>query len=534
MGAEQAPEPEPSHTGSSCAQGARAPSGFQSPPPARRGGPSSPTSRKGKKHRFLGALKPPRTSKRAIPELTKDKAALAKQCLRDLERGVVIISVPDSGLGDSFGVQLAEALCPSSGQPCQVKMLELERNQLGEPTAAGLGRALASASSRLQVIELGSNALGDSGSRALADGLKASGSLQQLDVHDNGIGPLGADYLSAALVGNQHVKALHLGGNRIGPNGVRILVESLEQNFALRTLSLFDCGLGDLGAQYVARSLSRASRLRELSIGSNAIRDHGAAALSEMLKVNRVLRELQLERNEVGDAGGIMIAESLAVNHGLQQLWLPENPITEVAILKFAEYLEKNTGIQNLGLSFNGGPDSACVEALRRAKRKRLERRRAAMRSARADQPSHATKMSTRSAAADGDQSARVSARSGFSARSAFNVALVSARDSPAGARAGAGDDADAFLDLDQMPTSVSEAVIGEIQELEADLNDRLLVWELPMPSARTPRTPTAREDEGSDSSDGRVNEELPTVFAESDEEGACAGVFAESDEEGN
>ncbi|CAK0901902.1 unnamed protein product [Prorocentrum cordatum] len=227
-----APDDGAPHQGSSCAQGARAPSGFQSPPPTLMGGPSSA---KGKRGRWLGSLKPPRTSKRepgaAVVTMgdirnagSAEKAALAKRCLRDLARGAASVSVPGSGLGDSFGVQLAEVLCASGGQPSPVKMLELERNMLGEPTARGLGRALASASSRLQVLELGSNALGDGGARALADGLQASGCLQQLDVHSNGIGPLGAEHLAGALAGHQHVRALHLGENRIGPNGARMLI----------------------------------------------------------------------------------------------------------------------------------------------------------------------------------------------------------------------------------------------------------------------------------------------------------------------
>ncbi|CAK0901901.1 unnamed protein product [Prorocentrum cordatum] len=248
-----------------------------------------------------------------------------------------------------------------------------------------------------------------------------------------------------------------------------------------------------------------------------------------MLVANRTLRELQLDNNEIGDPGAIAIAESLEPNQVLQQLWLPENPITEAAIMKFAEYLEVNTGIQNLGLSFNGGPDSACVEALRRAKRKRLERQRVQRRPDDWSVPAPA-KMSSRSAA-QGDEAAGSPRSSRLSSRSAFDAAIGSARG--AAAEAGAG----AFLGLDQMPADVSEAVIGEIHELEADLNNRLLVWELPQQSARTPRSsrafaPAVTEGDSDSSGAPKVEEGDSDSSGGGDIQG-CAGVFVDSDSDG-
>lgn len=95
----------------------------------------------------------------------------------------------------------------------QASELKLDACGIGTGGAGALG-VLLRASSRLKVLDVGSNHLSDVGATLLADVLRSSTSLTKLRLHDNDIGQAGGGALAAMLTTNRAIERLDLRGNR--------------------------------------------------------------------------------------------------------------------------------------------------------------------------------------------------------------------------------------------------------------------------------------------------------------------------------
>ena len=74
------------------------------------------------------------------------------------------------------------------------------------------------------------NSIGDEGTAALSDALKANSTLETLELRNNEIGAAGAQSLAGMLQVNRALTSLDLRFNGIGAGGAKAIADSLPQS----------------------------------------------------------------------------------------------------------------------------------------------------------------------------------------------------------------------------------------------------------------------------------------------------------------
>ena len=88
---------------------------------------------------------------------------------------------------------------------------------------------------------------------------------------------------------------LDLGGNALGKKGGRAMGEALAVNTTLTQLGLYAKPIGSTGASAISQALEVNTALTVLDLGNNCIRGKGARKMAKALQVNHVLTTLRLE-----------------------------------------------------------------------------------------------------------------------------------------------------------------------------------------------------------------------------------------------
>ena len=134
--------------------------------------------------------------------------------------------------------------------------------------------------------------------------------------------------VSGVLMSNTKLTMLDLSKNRIGDAGAHALEVALAGAVGLQTLTLSCNRIGDDGACAIAAALrmaiaigwapGAAGGLKELMLAWNQIGDRGAGALAKALP--NKLRRLDLRANRVGNAGVAELFRALPTGPALDEL----------------------------------------------------------------------------------------------------------------------------------------------------------------------------------------------------------------------
>ncbi|MEU6298177.1 gala protein [Streptomyces erythrochromogenes] len=225
--------------------------------------------------------------------------------------------------------------------------VDLCKQGLGPAGAARLLPA-AAASAHATHLLLGTNAIGDTGARTLAEALTADGhGLHTLYLGCNRIGPDGVGSLAGALADDTTVRALWLKRNPLHEDGTRILAALLHRNTALRTLDLVNTGIDGDGVRLLLDALlEREPPLERLFLGGNGLGPDTAPLLAALIREAGV-RELYVPANHLGDAGVAVLAAAAADSAHPVRLGLGGNGIGAVGARALAASLG---GIEALDL----------------------------------------------------------------------------------------------------------------------------------------------------------------------------------------
>ncbi|MFD5616990.1 gala protein [Streptomyces yangpuensis] len=190
--------------------------------------------------------------------------------------------------------------------------VDLCKQGLGPAGAARLLPA-AAASAHATHLLLGTNAIGDTGARTLADALAAEEhGLHTLYLGCNRIGPDGVGSLAGALTEDTTVRALWLKRNPLFADGARTLAALLRRNTALRTLDLVNTGIGADGVHLLLDALlEREQPLERLFLGGNGLGPDAAPLLAALIR-DAGVRELYAPANHLGDEGTAALAAAAA------------------------------------------------------------------------------------------------------------------------------------------------------------------------------------------------------------------------------
>jgi hypothetical protein len=231
-----------------------------------------------------------------------DKEEKFKPFLENLNkfdlRTVRSIDLSDKALTSNETIQILNIL--SAKKDVVIETLDLYRNNIDD--TAGLLFP-----NSLQVLNLGSNNIGDEGAKGLP--LAGLSKLQTLNLGGNNIGAEGAKGLPLAALSK--LTSLSLIDNNIGAEGAKGL--SLATLTALKTLGLFGNNIGDEGA----RGLQLPLMLQFLGLSYNNITDEGVNALLKKIPKTK-LTNIDLDGNPYNSS-------RISPNRAVQQKRLLEN-----------------------------------------------------------------------------------------------------------------------------------------------------------------------------------------------------------------
>jgi len=149
-------------------------------------------------------------------------------------------------------------------------------------------------------------------------------SLQELRLFSSGItaGPE-LEMLAAWLATNLALTLLDIGQNAIGNSGLRALLAGLLTNTTLTTLNLVSTGItAGPELEMLAAWLASNPVLTELVLGWNGIGNRGLEILVTGLRTNTTLDSLGLCGTDITDGPELeMLAALLATNSTLTDLW---------------------------------------------------------------------------------------------------------------------------------------------------------------------------------------------------------------------
>ncbi|MEV6373748.1 gala protein [Micromonospora musae] len=258
-----------------------------------------------------------------------------------------IIADPTAGLADpaDFDPLLARLATPAPIADSEVYprgtvradgRLDLCKQGVGPAQTARIVAAAVD-SPLVRHLLLGTNALGETGARAVADALRPGHRLHTLYLGCNLIDSTGVTALAERLAADDQLRALWLKRNPVGDDGVRRLADALRTNTTLRTLDLVNVGMTVRGLTMLAAALAeRPVPVQRLFLGGNGFGPDAVPVLGTLIHTAGV-RELYLAANHLGDAGVAALAD---LADGVPMtLGLGGNGITPAGVTELTRHL---------------------------------------------------------------------------------------------------------------------------------------------------------------------------------------------------
>lgn len=240
------------------------------------------------------------------------------------------------------GLDIKELLVPMLASVRSLKLLNLEKNQLGDAPIQQLCKS--GLLNRVETLNLRFNRISDAGATAIAR-CKAFSTMEWVNLKVNLVSDKGALELALALRNNRSIRLLNL-----------------RKQFPALT---------DKAAKGFAEMLETNSTLQQLRLRSNRISDEGAVALATVAsqRLARLCREvpfpdevrleLDLEENRVGDTGALeLLRTAIAAPVRAQvEILLSGNAVTMESLGLAVTAAGENLDVSNARIVFSSKPE---------------------------------------------------------------------------------------------------------------------------------------------------------------------------------
>ena len=283
--------------------------------------------------------------------------ACAANFLAATGEGEALKSVADRGLGDAGAAEIAAAFAERFESFRRLRAVGTQHNGIGPAGAEALARAFGSLP-RLDEWAAYSNRVGPAGAVAIARRMRVPGAftkLRVLDLGGNGVGDAGCVAIAEAIVDHPAMEELHLDHNDVGEEGALALAGAMEATAT--GFFGFRLGGGDGGEEDADASIPSSS-----SSGSWWWRGRGGArGRRAHVNPNPTPRGRAPRPNPNANA------DPRAKAPGLSRVWLHGNPrVPDDALAKIHALASANAGDASRDVEMI---PSASVEDVWRAER---------------------------------------------------------------------------------------------------------------------------------------------------------------------
>ncbi|XP_019620688.1 PREDICTED: uncharacterized protein LOC109467186 [Branchiostoma belcheri] len=209
----------------------------------------------------------------------------------------------------------------------------------------------------LAVLCLGGNIFGVGmtavGMSSLAPNMRHLVGLRELDIGGNAIGDTGLESLTTVLHTFTAMQVLLLSCIGIRPTGMRTLVPALCKLTRLIKLDIGYNALGDPGLECLAAILHHLTAMKVLVLSWTLISDRGISSLIKALPHLVQLQVLDVSDNNIGDSGIVSLVQTLCQPSSLV---MEQNPPGDKSLTTAPHY---NTTLQELHIGRNRGVTGA-------------------------------------------------------------------------------------------------------------------------------------------------------------------------------
>jgi len=272
---------------------------------------------------------------RALPALTSLDMSMGKlgreggELLAAVLRSstsIESLDVSSNNLGDEGTDCILKALQAHS----RLSELDIRNNEIGVEGAKSLSAAVL-ALPKLTSLDVGENRIGSPGVIELSNVLGRLPALTRFSIRGNEVDSEGVDHLANALGvgGLTRLRVLDLGMNAIGDEGARHLSSAARVLTALQALDLCESGLGPESAVHVSAMLNEMTSLTFLNLGDNELGGPGASALSEALAKLRLITQLDISSNKFDGTAVEALSQAIGTFSDLKTLLIGHDDLSQ-------------------------------------------------------------------------------------------------------------------------------------------------------------------------------------------------------------
>ena len=149
------------------------------------------------------------------------------------------------------------------------------------------------------------------------------------------------------------LESLDLRSNNIWESWSKAIADVLKVNKTIKNIDIWRNRIWDVWAKAIAEALKYNTKLIQIDLWKNNIWDKWVKALAEMLKVNDKITELNLRWNKIKFSWAKALADVLKVNKTLTNISLMDNKIWDFWIVALVDMMKTNKKITNMDLRMN-------------------------------------------------------------------------------------------------------------------------------------------------------------------------------------
>ncbi|KAK2856087.1 hypothetical protein Q5P01_004822 [Channa striata] len=154
--------------------------------------------------------------------------------------------------------------------------------------------------SKLEVLNVCDNGIGDPGAKAIAHALSKNSTLLSLNLCLNHLGDEGGEAIGKALWKNNTLLHLNLGGNKVTSPTAVSLSKVLAQNKTLKSINLSCNSLGEVGGKALEEAMSDNTCLTECNIGLTHVDEETFSIINQVVWKNKRLEEKRKAKEKTG------------------------------------------------------------------------------------------------------------------------------------------------------------------------------------------------------------------------------------------